>query len=48
VPAGAPSRILDRYVFCSPCFLKDCPFAHECMKEITPEMAFEAVQELVG
>jgi lipopolysaccharide heptosyltransferase II len=48
VPAGAPSRILDRYVFCSPCFLKDCPFAHECMKEITPEMAFDAVCELVS
>jgi heptosyltransferase-2 len=47
-PSGAPSRVLDRYVFCSPCFLKECPFAHECMREITPEMAFEAVQELVG
>ncbi len=47
-PAGAPSRILDRYVFCSPCFLKECPYGHECMKEITVEMALEAVEELVG
>jgi heptosyltransferase-2 len=45
-PAGAPFRILDRYVFCSPCFLKECPYRHECMKEITAEMALEAVLEL--
>jgi heptosyltransferase II len=47
-PSGSPSRILDRYVFCSPCFLKECPFGHECMREITAEMAFEAVKELIG
>jgi lipopolysaccharide heptosyltransferase II len=47
-PAGAPSRILDRYVFCSPCFLKECPYGHECMNEITVEAAFEAVEQLLG
>jgi heptosyltransferase-2 len=47
-PTGAPSRILDRYVFCSPCFLKECPYGHECMKEIAAEMALEAVEDLVG
>jgi heptosyltransferase-2 len=47
-PTGAPSRILDRYVFCSPCYLKECPYRHECMREISPEMAFEAVEELLG
>ena len=47
-PSGSPSRILDRYVFCSPCFLKDCPFGHECMKEITPEDALQAVEELLN
>jgi heptosyltransferase-2 len=47
-PTGAPSRVLDRYVFCSPCFLKECPYGHECMKEITAEEAFRAVEELVG
>jgi len=46
-PSGSPSRILDRYVFCSPCFLKECPYGHECMKEITVEMALEAVNELI-
>ena len=47
-PAGAPSRILDRYVFCSPCFLKECPYGHECMKEIEIEDAFEAVEEVLS
>jgi heptosyltransferase-2 len=47
-PTGSPARILDRYVFCSPCFLKECPYGHECMKEITVEDAFGAVEELLG
>jgi heptosyltransferase-2 len=47
-PSGSPSKILDRYVFCSPCFLKKCPFGHECMREITVEAALEAVKELLG
>ena len=47
-PTGAPSRVLDRYVFCSPCYLRECPYGHECMGEITPQMAFNAVRELIG
>jgi lipopolysaccharide heptosyltransferase II len=47
-PAGSPARILDRYVFCSPCFLKKCPYGHECMKEIRVEDALRAVEELLG
>src|SRR5262249_6023067 len=27
-PVGSRSRVLDRYVFCSPCFLKKCPYGH--------------------
>ena len=46
-PTGSPSRVLDRYVFCSPCYLKKCPYKHECMREISPEMAAEAVEELI-
>jgi heptosyltransferase-2 len=42
MPSGAPSLALDRYVFCSPCYLKKCPYQHECMEEITVEMALEA------
>jgi heptosyltransferase-2 len=47
-PTGAPSRVLDRYVFCSPCYLKQCPYGHECMREISPEDALRAVEDLVG
>ncbi len=47
-PTGAPARVLDRYVFCSPCFRSKCPYGHECMKEITVEMALAACEELLG
>jgi heptosyltransferase II len=47
-PSGSPSKILDRYIFCSPCFLKRCPYGHECMKEISAEIALEAVKELLA
>jgi len=47
-PTGAPNRILDRYVFCSPCFLTECPYGHECMREIEVEDAVRAVEELMG
>ena len=45
-PTGAPSRVLDRYVFCSPCFLKECPYRHECMTGIEPEEVLSAVTAL--
>lgn len=47
-PSGSPARVLDRYVFCSPCFKTDCPYGHECMREIGVEAAIAAVIELVG
>lgn len=46
-PTGSRSRILDRYVFCSPCFLKDCPYNHECLREITVVDALRAADELL-
>ena len=48
LPSGAPAAAIDRHVFCSPCYLKTCPYAHECMREITPDMALEAVEGLVA
>ena len=45
-PTGAPSEVLDRYVFCSPCYLKECPYGHECMTEISVEMVAGAVERL--
>lgn len=47
-PSGAPTAVLDRYVFCSPCFLKVCPYRHECLEEITVEMALAAARELLA
>jgi len=47
-PSGSPSRVLDRYVFCSPCFKTECPYGHECMTEISVEDAVRAVEELAG
>lgn len=47
-PRGAPSLVLDRYVFCSPCYLKTCPYQHECMEEITVEMALGAALRMIG
>ncbi len=47
-PTGSPARVLDRYVFCSPCFRSRCPYGHEGMKEISVEMALAACEELLG
>jgi len=47
-PRGAPVLVLDRYVFCSPCYLKKCPYQHECLEEITVEMALEAAVRMLG
>lgn len=45
-PIGARSEVLDRYVFCSPCYLKVCPYQHECMTEIPVESVLSAVEQL--
>jgi heptosyltransferase-2 len=47
-PRGAPVLVLDRYVFCSPCYLNKCPYQHECLEEITVEMALEAAVRMMG
>ena len=47
-PTGAPSEVLDRYVFCSPCYLKQCPYAHECMTGISVEAVSSAVERLIA
>lgn len=47
-PSGVRSEVLDRYVFCSPCYLKECPYRHECMREIEVENVLAAVEKLIG
>jgi heptosyltransferase-2 len=46
-PTGAPSEVLDRYVFCSPCYLRECPYGHECMKEIGVGDVAAAVERVI-
>jgi heptosyltransferase II len=46
-PTGSPSIVLDRYVFCSPCYLKECPYQHECMTGIPVEQVLLAVRKLL-
>jgi heptosyltransferase-2 len=45
-PTGVPCEVLDRYVFCSPCYLKECPYGHECMREIGVEAVADAVERV--
>jgi len=47
-PSGVPSAVLDRYVFCSPCYRKECPYRHECMREIELEDVYAAVRRLAA
>ncbi|MEX0880273.1 MAG: lipopolysaccharide heptosyltransferase II [Thermoanaerobaculia bacterium] len=47
-PSGAPSRVLDRYVFCSPCFRDVCPYGHECLEEIAVGDVLRACEGLIG
>lgn len=47
-PVGAASVVLDRYVFCSPCYLKVCPYQHECMREIEVGEVLSAVERIMG
>lgn len=47
-PIGVPSEVLDRYVFCSPCYRKECPYRHECMREIAVEDVLAALLRVIG
>jgi heptosyltransferase-2 len=40
--------ILRQDVPCGPCYLRQCPTDHRCMKMITPEMVIDAAKELLG
>lgn len=44
-PAGEGHTVLRRELFCSPCFLKRCPYGHECMEGLGVEEVYEAARE---
>jgi len=47
-PYGPQHRVVRAGLPCSPCFLRRCPRAMECMASVTPEQVFPVVQEILG
>ncbi|HXM96868.1 MAG TPA: lipopolysaccharide heptosyltransferase II [Candidatus Dormibacteraeota bacterium] len=43
-PVTPKFTIVQEKPHCSPCFLRRCPIDHRCMRAITPNMVYEAVQ----
>jgi ADP-heptose:LPS heptosyltransferase/glycosyltransferase involved in cell wall biosynthesis len=50
-PVGCAARILYSDVECFPCHLdriERCPHGHRCLRDISPEVVFENVREMIG
>jgi lipopolysaccharide heptosyltransferase II len=50
-PYGKPESVVRADLPCSPCYLrriKDCPFGHACMKQVTPAQVIARVEQLLG
>ncbi|MEE9501988.1 MAG: lipopolysaccharide heptosyltransferase II [Candidatus Aminicenantaceae bacterium] len=46
-PYQKPSKVLKSQVLCWPCSYRECPFDHQCMTQISPEMVYEECQEFL-
>lgn len=46
-PWSPAARVLRQSPFCAPCFLRECPIDHRCMREITPESVAAASADLL-
>jgi heptosyltransferase-2 len=46
-PFQKPSKVLKGQVPCWPCSYRECPFEHQCMTQISPEMVLEACQDFL-
>jgi len=44
---GRRAVVLTEPVWCRPCGLRRCPIDHRCMKRITPERVYDALQALI-
>jgi ADP-heptose:LPS heptosyltransferase len=47
-PYGQPGAVIRVGLECSPCYLrriKDCPFGHACMKQVTPAQVIQRIEE---
>jgi len=50
-PFGHEQAVLRLNLPCSPCYIRktaQCPYQHRCMKDLTPEMVIEKVNELLS
>jgi heptosyltransferase-2 len=46
---GAADRVvtISQDVFCRPCWLRDCPIDHRCMRRIAPERVYASLRQLL-
>lgn len=50
-PYGRPHAVVRADVPCSPCYLRklrSCPNGHACMKDVTPDMVIERVEQMLA
>src|SRR5215212_1738882 len=47
-PWRVPHRLLYHEVACRLCYKRACPYAHECLRLVSPSMVVEAARELLG
>jgi heptosyltransferase-2 len=45
-PVGTAHRVVREDVECAPCKLRECPIDHACMKRVTADRVFDAVEHL--
>ncbi len=46
-PYGSGHVVISRNLPCAPCLKRECPTAHECMKAITVDEVYDAVQKIL-
>jgi len=46
-PWHVPSRVLYHDVTCRICYSRICPYQHECLRMVSPEMVIQAASELL-
>jgi lipopolysaccharide heptosyltransferase II len=50
-PFGQPQAVVRAGLFCSPCYLrriKDCPYSHACMRQVTPDIVIQKIQQTLA
>src|SRR5213079_3188445 len=47
-PWRVPHRLLYHEVACRLCYQRICPYEHECLSAVSPELVFDAATDLLG